>query len=116
MCRHRELQPVFGRNRSESLIFSFLYESCGLVASKRAPRGPAVSASFRPCHGESNVGRGNLLSRALESPVSKQTPHQRMHQALVESDLVDVVNSAEGDQSGARNKRMKALEKEAQRV
>lgn len=48
--------------------------------------------------------------------MSKQTPHQRMHQALVESDLVDVVNSAEGDQSGARNKRMKALEKEAQRV
>ena len=57
-----------------------------------------------------------VLSLVQETSVPEQTLHRWKHQALVDVGLIDGVDSAEGAELRAANKRIKALEKEFQLV
>ena len=58
----------------------------------------------------------SVLSLVQETSVPEQTLHRWKHQALIDVGLTDGVDSAEGAELRAANKRIKALEKELQLV
>jgi transposase-like protein len=58
----------------------------------------------------------SVLSLVQELSVPEQTLHRWKHQALIDVDLIDGVDSAEGAELRAANKRIKALEKELRLV
>ena len=58
----------------------------------------------------------SVLSLVQETSVPEQTLHRWKHQALIDVGLIDGVDSAEGSELRAANKRIKALEKELQLV